>query len=105
MLIIEPLDYTEDVYDISVEKNENFYANGILVHNCEITLPTAPMVHLHDETGEIALCTLSAINWGKINKPEDFEEPCRIAVEALDELLDYQDYPVEAARRATLSRR
>jgi intein/homing endonuclease len=24
----------EDVYDISVEDNHNFFANGVLVHNC-----------------------------------------------------------------------
>src|SRR5690606_26069046 len=47
--------------------------------------------------GRIALCTLSAINWGNIKKPEDFEKPCTLAVQALDELLSYQEYPqVEA---------
>ena len=71
----------------------------------EVTLPTRPLKDLHDADGEIALCTLAAINWGKINKPEDFEEPCRIAVRALDELLDYQEYPVLAAALATDKRR
>lgn len=67
----------------------------------EITLPTIPMTTEDKEIGEIALCTLSAINWGKINKPQDFEKPCYYAVRALDNLLDYQNYPVEAARRHT----
>jgi DNA polymerase-3 subunit alpha len=31
---VEELDYTEDVYDITVADNHNFYANGLLVHNC-----------------------------------------------------------------------
>lgn len=39
MLIIEYIDETEDVFDITVKDNENFFANDILVHNCdEITL-------------------------------------------------------------------
>jgi len=54
---------------------------------------------------EISLCTLAAINWGKIKKPSDFEKPCTIAVRALDALLDYQEYPVAAARNGTENRR
>jgi len=72
---------------------------------CEIDLPTKPLKHIFDESGEISLCTLAAINWGKIRVPTDFERPCTLVVRALDELLDYQDYPVEAARRSTMSRR
>lgn len=72
---------------------------------CEITLPTTPLKDIHDETGEISLCTLAAINWGKIRKPADFEKPCTIAVRALDALLDYQDYPVRAAAIGTRNRR
>ena len=72
---------------------------------CEITLPTTPLKDIHDESGEISLCTLAAINWGKIRKPADFEKPCTIAVRALDALLDYQDYPVRAAAIGTRNRR
>jgi len=72
---------------------------------CEITLPTTPLKDIHDETGEISLCTLAAINWGKIKKPSDFEKPCTIAVRALDALLDYQSYPVRAAEISTKNRR
>lgn len=72
---------------------------------CEITLPTTPLQDIHDESGEISLCTLAAINWGKIRKPTDFEKPCTIAVRALDALLDYQDYPVRAAAIGTRNRR
>ena len=71
----------------------------------EITLPTDPINHIDDEAGEIALCILSAINVGKINKKEDLEEMCDLAVRGLEELVDYQEYPVAAARRSTLSRR
>jgi ribonucleoside-diphosphate reductase alpha chain len=72
---------------------------------CEITLPTTPLKDIHDERGEISLCTLAAINWGKIRKPADFEKPCTLAVRALDALLDYQDYPVRAAAIGTRNRR
>ena len=71
----------------------------------EITLPTKPLNDINDPNGEIALCTLSAINWGLIDKPEDFEKPCEMAVRALDELLDYQSYPVLAAEIANKARR
>lgn len=72
---------------------------------CEITLPTTPLKDINDEEGEISLCTLAAINWGKIRKPEDFEKPCLLAVRALDALLDYQSYPIKAAAIGTSNRR
>ena len=71
----------------------------------EIALPTTPLKDIHDEDGEISLCTLAAINWGKIKKPSDFEKPCTLAVRALDALLDYQSYPVRAAELGTMARR
>lgn len=71
----------------------------------EITLPTTPLKDINDEDGEISLCTLAAINWGKIKKPSDFEKPCTLAVRALDALLDYQSYPVRAAQLGTMDRR
>ena len=70
----------------------------------EITLPTTPLQHIDGE-GEIALCILSAINVGKINKLEELENLCDLAVRGLEELIDYQHYPVEAARISTLARR
>jgi ribonucleoside-diphosphate reductase alpha chain len=70
----------------------------------EITLPTTPLEHIDGE-GEIALCILSAINVGKINKLDEMEELCDLAVRGLEELVDYQEYPVNAARISTLARR
>ena len=72
---------------------------------CEINLPTKPLEFFNDRDGEISLCTLSAINWGNIRSPEDFERVCRLAVRGLDELLDYQNYPVVAAELSTMKRR
>jgi len=71
----------------------------------EIALPTKPLEHFHDEEGEIALCTLSAFNLGKIESLDDFEELADLAVRALDQLLDYQDYPVKAAEKSSMGRR
>ena len=71
----------------------------------EIDLPTKPLQNADDPEGEIALCTLSAINWGMINNPKDFEKPCTLAVRALDALLDYQEYPMAAAQISTMNRR
>ena len=70
----------------------------------EITLPTDPIQHI-DGDGEIALCILSAINVGKLRNLDEMEELCDLSVRALDELIDYQGYPVEAARISTLARR
>jgi ribonucleoside-diphosphate reductase alpha chain len=70
----------------------------------EITLPTTPIEHI-DGDGEIALCILSAINVGKVKDDEEFEEMCELSVRALEELIDYQEYPVTAAERSTKARR
>jgi len=71
----------------------------------EITLPTDPIQHIDDVHGEIALCILSAINVGKVKSDEELEELCDLSVRSLDELIDYQKYPVEAAEIATKARR
>ena len=70
----------------------------------EITLPTDPIQHI-DGSGEIALCILSAINVGKLKNLDELDELCELAVRGLDALIDYQKYPVTAARSSTLNRR
>jgi len=72
----------------------------------EITLPTEPLNHIDEEMpGEIALCILSAINVGKIKSDEELEDLCDLSVRGLEELIDYQQYPVRAAEIATKARR
>jgi ribonucleoside-diphosphate reductase alpha chain len=71
----------------------------------EITLPTYPISHIDDYLGEIALCILSAVNVGKVKSDDELEDLCDLSVRSLDELIDYQDYPVEAAKIATKARR
>ena len=71
----------------------------------EIALPTKPLDNINDDNGEIALCTLSGINLGAINSLADIKEPAELIVRALDALLDYQDYPVAAAKNGSMKRR
>ena len=71
----------------------------------EITLPTKPLQHIDDPEGEIALCILSAINVGTLKELDDMDELCDLAVRALDEIIDYQKYPVKAAEISTKARR
>ena len=71
----------------------------------EITLPTIPLEHIDDPNGEIALCILSAVNVGKVKDDEEFEELCELSVRGLEELIDYQNYPIIAAEIGTKARR
>ena len=104
----------EEVFDITITEEgalPQFYVYfgksqySYLVHNCEITLPTKPLQSLEDPDGEIALCTLAAVNLGKLESLDDLEEIMEMLVLALDLLLDYQDYPVAAAYHSTMARR
>ncbi|GGK76138.1 class 1a ribonucleoside-diphosphate reductase subunit alpha [Amphritea balenae] len=71
----------------------------------EIALPTKPLNDINDAEGEIALCTLSAFNLGALDNLDELENLADLIVRALDNLLDYQDYPIEAARTASMNRR
>ena len=71
----------------------------------EITLPTKPLEHIDDENGEIALCILSAINVGLIKELSELEELADLAVRSLEEIIDYQKYPIRAAEVSTKARR
>ncbi|WOT06809.1 class 1a ribonucleoside-diphosphate reductase subunit alpha [Shewanella youngdeokensis] len=71
----------------------------------EIALPTKPLNNINDPEGEIALCTLSALNLGAIKNLDELEPLADLAVRALDNLLDYQDYPIISAEKASMNRR
>lgn len=71
----------------------------------EIALPTKPLINIDDPDGEIALCTLAALNLGMLTDMKEIAELTDLLVRALDELLDYQNYPVVAAERSTMYRR
>lgn len=82
-----------------IEKEATIYTSNLCL---EITLPIKPLNNILDEEGEIALCTLGALNLGSVDKDklEDIEESMDLIVRALDSVLDYQDYPVKAARNS-----
>ena len=71
----------------------------------EITLPTKPLQHIDGIDGEIALCILSAVNVGKLKSLDELEVLCDLSVRSLDELIDFQGYPVKSAEIATKARR
>ena len=97
MIKIEYLSQEEAVYDITVDKTHNFYANDMLVHNCqEIALTTTPFESIDDPNGEIALCMLGGVNMGIVDGPDTFwkfEQPLKYVVRALDKIIDLQEYP------------
>jgi ribonucleoside-diphosphate reductase alpha chain len=96
----------DDVYDITVEDNHNFYADGILVSNCvEIIHPTKPINDVNDPEGEIGICILSALNLLELNSDNDIQKACSVAVRTLDSVIDYQSYPVSAGENFTKNRR
>ncbi len=120
MLKIEYLEEEIPVYDITVEDNHNFFANNILVHNCEIVLPSRPSELINEElftmedgekrivkrytAGEIALCNLSSVNlerWFYMTEEERWEL-IRILVRGLDNTVDIANYPVKEGKNSNL---
>lgn len=74
----------------------------------EIALPTREFESEFDESGRIALCTLSSFNMGKFTAAlwdeevrDKFWGYCEVLVMALDGLLGYQDYPMIQAKLST----
>ena len=94
------------IMNIDHSNDHSSFKDRILMSNLcqEITLPTDPIQHIDGE-GEIALCILSAINVGKIDKRDELEPLCDLAVRALDEIIDHQKYPIVAAEVSTKARR
>mgnify|MGYP000624303637 CR=1 FL=1 len=100
---------TGRIYVMNIDHCNSHSSFSVPVHMSnlcqEITLPTKPLSHIDDENGEISLCILSAINIGKVRNLSELQGLCDVSVRALDELIDYQGYPVKAAERATKARR
>ncbi len=89
-----------------VNKHSSFKDSIYMSNLCqEITLPTAPLNDVNKEEGEIAMCILSNINLGKIEDIEEIDELTDLLVRFLDELIDYQEYPIKVAENSTKRRR
>lgn len=101
---------TGRIYIMNIDhcNSHSSYKDHISMSNLcqEITEPTVPIQHIDDDNeAEIATCILSAVNVGKVRSDDEFEEVCDLAVRGLEELIDYQDYPVKAAENFTKRRR
>ena len=96
------------IMNIDHANSHSAFKDKITMSNlcAEICLPTTPLQHIDDDNyAEIATCILSAINVGRVKSDEELEELCNLSVRALDELIDYQNYPVKAAENFTKNRR
>jgi len=102
---VSELDGLHDTYCVNEPYEHKAVFNGILTGNCvEVTHPTKPIQHIDDENAEIGVCILSAINVVDTKKSE-IPDVCEMIVRMLDELIDYQSYPVKAAENFTKNRR
>ena len=89
-----------------VNKHSSFKDSIYMSNLCqEITLPTSPLGDINKEDGEIAMCILSNVNLGKLEDISELDNLTDLLVRFLDELIDYQEYPVKAAELSTKSRR
>jgi ribonucleoside-diphosphate reductase alpha chain len=100
---------TGRIYIMNIDhcnSHSSFKDQVVMSNLCqEITLPVFPLQHIDDENAEIATCILSAINVGKVKSDEELEDLCDLSVRSLEELIDYQNYPVKAAENFTKNRR
>jgi ribonucleoside-diphosphate reductase alpha chain len=101
---------TGRIYIMNIDhcNSHSSFKDQIVMSNLcqEITLPVCPLQHIDDDNyAEIATCILSAINVGKVKSDDELEELCNLSVRSLDELIDYQNYPVKAAENFTKNRR
>ena len=101
---------TGRIYIMNIDhcNSHSSYKDQITMSNLcqEITEPTTPIQHIDDDgPQEIATCILSAINVGKVKSDDELEELCNLSVRALEEIIDYQNYPVKAAENFTKRRR
>lgn len=87
------------VYDVTVKDTHSFFANDVLVHNCEIAIPTSHFKSINSDDGLIGLCTLGSINWGKFPTPEKMRRAVRVLYRTLHNLLQYQDFLVPQSNR------
>lgn len=96
--------YLQNVDNTNTHSSFDEKKHPIFMSNlcAEITLPTIPLNSIDDKEGAIPLCTLSALNWGNIKSINEFPKLADLTIRALDALLDYQDYPVRAAKRSTM---
>jgi len=112
MIKIKKITEKRSVYDINVEKNHNFYANNILVHNCVESFsvtktPTSWVEEVKDgniirseSNGLYHSCNLLSINLGVIKTKSQLKRVCKTAVRILDNSIDMGIMPVIEAKNS-----
>ena len=120
------------VYDITVNKNHNFYANDILVHNCAEIVECTGITKVQKEilenkelldslglgefygqesVNETAVCNLASISLTKFvnkNKTYNFNKLYDVAYQAtinLNNVIDVNYYPSKAAKFSNILHR
>jgi ribonucleoside-diphosphate reductase alpha chain len=120
------------VYDITVNKNHNFYANDILVHNCAEIVEATGVTKIQSEilqnkelleslglgefygeesVNETAVCNLASVALPKfVNQNKTFNhkklfEVCYSATINLDNVIDVNFYPSRSAKFSNLLHR
>ena len=68
---VEFIESEEYVYDISVENNHNFLANGIVVHNC-VEIGMLPKTE--DGRSGFQFCNLTSINGSLVTSLQEFKD-------------------------------
>jgi len=88
------IERNEDVYDITVESNHNFFANGMLVHNC-VEIGMWPIWYNDDGSEEsgFQFCNLTEINGKKASDEEKFYDACKAAAILGTLQAGYTDFP------------
>ena len=100
---------TGRIYSMNIDNCNENGSWDIPVHMSnlcqEIIHPTVPINSVDDPDGEIGICILSALNLVELNSDKDIQVACKNAVESLESVIDYQDYPVLAGENFTKNRR
>jgi hypothetical protein len=80
----------EDVYDICIKDNRNFFANNVLVHNC-FEIGFIPVTE--DGRCGVQFCNLTSINGAKIKTIDDFVMAAKAATLIGTLQASYTNYP------------
>lgn len=100
---------TGRIYPIHIDhinQHGSFKDQVRMVNLCvEIAQPTVPIKYLEDPEGEVGVCVLAALNLVNIKNDSDFEKVCEIVVRLLEEIIDYQVYPIPAMENFAKKRR
>ena len=102
------------VYDITVPETECFFANDILVHNCQeiavVTKPFSSVEELYKSVyeegdGEIGLCSLAGVIAGNITSDDQYADAAYYCLKMIDFALDNAEYPFPNLKNTAQARR